>query len=410
MYDAIRPLKTLDLFAGCGGLTAGFEMAVLPGAPRFECLAAIDNWKAACDAFALNHRARIDCASVSDESVGAALEAVGDVDLVLGGPPCQGFSTSGKRALDDPRNVLVRAYFAAVALAKPKAFLMENVSGFTTFQESAIMREVMELSRELGYRPFAGIVLSSLCGVPQRRRRFILVGLREGRFEFPSQSSTPSTDTELGLFDSAMDEPKDGLLVDQRPSQEVHPWTFEDATSDLPPIEAGEESSVYAGPPRNEFQTWARIGAPVAVADHVACGHRADFVKMMSYIPQGRSAMDPAIQSTMPEHLRPKSGFPNSYARIRGSEPAPTITRNFTTPSSANCIHPTLNRSLTLREGARCQSFPDRYRFAGSHGDRRLMIGNSVPPLLGRALGVQLLRALAGHSGCEVPPMELAAR
>jgi DNA (cytosine-5)-methyltransferase 1 len=338
------------------------------------------------------------------------LEKVGDVDVVAGGPPCQGFSTSGKRALDDPRNGLVKAYFSAVALAKPKAFLMENVSGFTTFQGGDIMREVIELTRELGYTPFAGVVLASLCGVPQRRRRFILVGLREGRFEFPNQSRTSATTSLPSLFGEVAADPQDGLIVDQRSSHERDPLTFEDATSDLPLIGAGEESSAYAGPPRNEFQAWARIGAPDLLADHVACGHRDSFVQMMSYIPQGRSAMDPAIQATMPEHLRPKSGFPNSYARIRGDEPAPTITRNFTTPSSANCIHPTVHRSLTLREGARCQSFPDRYRFAGSHGDRRLMIGNSVPPLLARALGIQLLRALSGERSSDVPAMELSVR
>jgi DNA (cytosine-5)-methyltransferase 1 len=407
------PLRTLDLFAGCGGLTTGFEMASLSDGRFFECVGAIDNWRAACDAFSLNHRVPATCTCVSDESVSAILDSVGDIDVIVGGPPCQGFSTSGKRALDDPRNGLVKAYFSAVALAKPKAFLMENVSGFTTFQGGEILREVIELTRELGFRPFAGIVLSSLCGVPQRRRRFILVGLREGRFEFPNQLRAPSSEWAPSLFGDTLAESTgdsmDGLIVDQRPSQEVDPWSFEDATSDLPPIEAGQESDAYAGPPRNDYQAWARGGAPDRLADHVACGHRESFVQMMSYIPQGKSAMDPAIQATMPEHLRPKSGFPNSYARIRGSDPAPTITRNFTTPSSANCIHPTLNRSLTLREGARCQSFPDRYRFAGSHGDRRLMIGNSVPPLLARALGIQLLRALAGQAGCAVPEMELVA-
>jgi DNA (cytosine-5)-methyltransferase 1 len=402
-----EPLKTIDLFAGCGGLATGFEMASLPGGRRFQCVGAIDSWQAACDAFSLNHPVAATCAGVSDETVGAILEKVGDVDVIAGGPPCQGFSTSGKRALDDPRNGLVKAYFSAVALAKPKVFLMENVSGFTTFQDGAIMREVLELARQLGYRPFPGIVLASLCGVPQRRRRFILVGIREGSFEFPNQKSLGARhvdDTLFGVEDEDRDE--DSLVVDQRAADGVEQWTFNAATSDLPPIEAGGEATSYLTAPQNAYQAWARLDAPQTLADHVACSHRDYFVEMMSYIPQGRSAMDPEIQATMPEKLRPKSGFPNSYARIRGDEPSPTITRNFTTPSSANCIHPSFNRSLTLREGARCQSFPDRYRFAGSHGDRRLMIGNAVPPLLARALGIQILRALAGSEGSDIPALE----
>ncbi|MBM4114368.1 MAG: DNA cytosine methyltransferase [Phycisphaerae bacterium] len=401
-----RVLRTIDLFAGCGGLATGFEMASVPGGARFECVGAIDNWQPACDAFSLNHPVKATCTGVSEKSVGEILDRVGSVDVIAGGPPCQGFSTSGKRALDDPRNSLVKAYFGAVALAKPRVFLMENVSGFTTFQDGAIMREVLDLARELGYKPYPGIVLASLCGVPQRRRRFILVGVREGTFEFPNQRHA-SADCHGGFLfeDSAVDSGSNSLVVDQRPSDGTEQWTFMDATCDLPAIDAGEESTGYASAPTNAYQAWAREGAPDSLADHVACGHREYFVKMMSFIPQGRSAMDPEIQALMPVELRPQSGFPNSYARIRGDEPSPTITRNFTTPSSANCIHPLRNRSLTLREGARCQSFPDRYRFAGSHGDRRLMIGNAVPPLLARALGVQILRCLTGAKGSDVPTL-----
>lgn len=404
--DSETVLKTIDLFSGCGGLATGFEMAKIAGGGRFECVGAIDNWQAACDAFSLNHPVKATCAGVSVESVGEILNRVGSVDVIAGGPPCQGFSTSGKRALDDPRNSLVKAYFGAVALAKPRIFLMENVSGFTTFQAGAIMREVLELARELGYRPFPGIVLASLCGVPQRRRRFILVGVRDGTFEFPNQYRVPMCGHGGNLFEDGSDGgDSNSLVVDQRPSHGTEHWSFMDATSDLPGIEAGEESTSYASAPLNAYQVWAREGAPDSLADHVACGHREYFVKMMSFIPQGRSAMDPEIQARIPADLRPKSGFPNSYARIRGDEPSPTITRNFTTPSSANCIHPLRNRSLTLREGARCQSFPDRYQFAGSHGDRRLMIGNAVPPLLARALGVQILRSVSGAKGSDVPAL-----
>lgn len=398
-------LRTLDLFAGCGGLTAGFAMAEGPGSSGFECVGAIDNWQVACDAFSLNHEVAATCDGVSEKSVGKILDSVGDVDVVTGGPPCQGFSTSGKRALDDPRNGLVKAFFAAVAMANPRAFLMENVHGFTTFQDGAIMREVIALAQSLGYRTFHSIVYAVDCGVPQRRRRFILVGLRDGTFRFPASAHMARTagPEDPQLFENTDD--SDDIDPGDRPEgfgrREL---TFLEATSDLPAIGAGEAATEYASKPRNAFQRWARTGAPRKLMDHVAGSHKPYFVEMMSHIPQGRSAMEPEIQAHMPARLRPKTGFPNSYARIRGDEPSPTITRNFTTPSSANCIHPLLNRSLTLREGARCQSFPDRYRFAGRHGDRRLMIGNAVPPLMGRALGNRLLSALCGLRRGRVVP------
>jgi DNA (cytosine-5)-methyltransferase 1 len=116
---------------------------------------------------------------------------------------------------------------------------------------------------------------------------------------------------------------------------------------------------------------------------------------MLSYIPQGKSGLDPEVQKTMPKKLRPTSGFKNSYQRIVGDAPSPTITRNFTTPSSANCIHPNQDRALSIREGARCQSFPDWFDFLGTIDEKRLQIGNAVPPLLGKAIGDSILSAIA---------------
>lgn len=379
--------RTLDLFSGCGGIAVGLSLCEGPRRARFECRGAIDAWRPACDAFVENVGVRADCVGVSRESVGDVLDRVGDVDVVTGGPPCQGFSTSGKRALDDPRNQLARAFLEAIELARPRAFLMENVSGFTSFQEGRLMREVVERARELGFEVHAGIVLASLHGVPQRRRRFIMVGVRGGAFRFPG-GGTP---------DERLSDEADALVVDQRPEDGVEAWTFDDATSDLAPLRAGERREEYRSAPRNDYQRWARgtggvpCGAPT---DHVAVRHGEEFVRMMGFVRPGESAMDPSVQKRIPAKLRPTSGFPNSYARIRGDLPSPTITRNFTTPSSANCIHPRADRALSIREGARCQSFPDAFRFMGSLSDRRLMIGNAVPPLLAKSLGEALLASL----------------
>ncbi len=373
-------------------------MASIPNGAKFRCAGAIDNWRAACDAFTLNHEVAATCDGVSERSVGTMLDALGAVDVITGGPPCQGFSTSGKRALDDPRNSLVKAFFGAVGMARPKAFLMENVSGFTTFQGGRILQEVLELTRNLGYKPYPGIVLASLCGVPQRRRRFILVGLRSGSFVFPNAATVVDDQTLFTSTDSGVTVGSE-LIVDQRPGDGCEAWSFGDATSDLPSLAAGEQSFTYLCPPGNKYQAWVRTACGERLEEHAACRHSSSFVEMMSYIPQGSSGLDPEVQQRIPRHIRPKSGFANSYTRIRADEPSPTITRNFTTPSSANCIHPRENRALTLREGARCQSFPDHYKFFGTHGDKRLMIGNAVPPLLARSLGLQLLSAISGNSG-----------
>jgi len=374
-------LKVLDLFCGCGGLSLGMEWATGPNGEKFEVAAAVDNWAIACKTFEKNHGLKPLNEGVSGPLVRDIISKTGPIDIVVGGPPCQGFSTSGKRSLSDPRNKLVLAYLEAVEIAQPKAFLMENVVGFTTFQDGQLLSEVKEKARELGYSVRAGIVQASIVGVPQRRRRFVLVGLKSGTFIFPGESGGTANSSQNSL----------DVDLTFRDGHEI--WSFNDATSDLPPLQAGETLEEYLTAPINELQAFLRNGAN-APTDHTAVGHRPRFIEMMSYIPEGKSALDPEVSVRIPEEIRPKSGYPNSYARIQGSKPAPTITRNFTTPSSANCIHPNQNRAMSIREGARCQTFPDSFTFLGTIEEKRLQIGNAVPPLLGKALGDNLLRAI----------------
>jgi DNA (cytosine-5)-methyltransferase 1 len=375
--------KVLDLFSGCGGLSLGLHWAKSQTGQAFETVAAVDNWEISCRTYEHNLGLTPVCAGVSEKVVSEIVKNTGPIDIVIGGPPCQGFSTSGKRALGDPRNKLVVEFLNAVRLASPKAFLMENVVGFTTFQDGKLLKEVRATAEDLGYRVRAGIVQASIVGVPQRRRRFILVGLQDGDFVFPGEEhSRQGAKSRDSLLDVDLNF-RDGTEL----------WSFEDAVSDLAELDPGTTDNRYVSGPKNELQAFLRAGAS-APTDHTAVGHRPDFVRMMGYIPEGRSAMDPEINATIPEEIRPGSGYPNSYMRLKRSNPAPTITRNFTTPSSANCIHPSQNRALSIREGARCQSFPDTFEFLGSAEEKRLQIGNAVPPLLGKALGEQLLSAL----------------
>lgn len=374
-------LRVLDLFSGCGGFSAGLALADSRRL-QIETVAAIDTWLPACSSFRANFPdATVLNAAVSRESIAKVLNEVGDVDVVIGGPPCQGFSMSGKRALRDPRNRLVLEFLNAIEGVRPTAFIMENVPGFQTFQGGLLFKDLWKEAEELGYRLWAGILLASRYGVPQRRRRFFLAGVKTAMSAFPNDPA---------LFPIASGP---HLSVTESSDSDVKVVTFDEATSDLPNIVAGSSSSKYASVPDNSYQRWARSGQRT-LTEHIAPNHRSSIIKLMQHLDEGESAMTPSVRRSIPRGLRPTSGFGNSYRRIVANQPAPTITRNFTTPSSANCIHPSQNRSLTLREGARCQSFRDSFKFEGTFTDKRLLIGNAVPPLLAKQLGDWLVQTL----------------
>jgi DNA (cytosine-5)-methyltransferase 1 len=358
---------------------------------KIETACAIDIWEIACKTFEHNLGLKPICEPIDDDLIRMVQKDYGPFDIVVGGPPCQGFSTAGKRALDDERNSLVLAFLRAIEITNPKIFVMENVTGFKTFQNGKIHEEVVRFAKKLGYQVRSAIVLASLSGVPQRRKRFLLVGSKVGPFQFPGEAEFPS---EGNLFNSdGIDELALERFFIQKPDDGIEAWTFNDATSDLPALKAGQRLEKYKSSAKNSLQEYFRKGSEIPI-DHFAVGHREYFIEMLSYIPQGKSALDPEVQKTMPKSLRPTSGFKNSYQRIIGDAPSPTITRNFTTPSSANCIHPNQDRALSIREGARCQSFPDWFYFLGTTDEKRLQIGNAVPPLLGKAIGESILNAI----------------
>ena len=383
--------RSLDLFSGCGGLSLGMSLSSNSIGDKIETACAIDIWEIACKTFEHNLGLKPICEPIDDDLIRMVQKDYGPFDIVVGGPPCQGFSTAGKRALDDERNSLVLAFLRAIEITNPKIFVMENVTGFKTFQNGKIYEEVVRFAKKLGYQVRSAIVLASLSGVPQRRKRFLLVGSKVGPFQFPGEAEFPS---EGNLFNSdGIDELALEKFFIQKPDDGIEAWTFNDATSDLPALKAGQRLEKYKSSAKNSLQEYFRKGSEIPI-DHFAVGHREYFIEMLSYIPQGKSALDPEVQKTMPKSLRPTSGFKNSYQRIIGDAPSPTITRNFTTPSSANCIQPNQDRALSIREGARCQSFPDWFYFLGTTDEKRLQIGNAVPPLLGKAIGESILNAI----------------
>ena len=262
----------------------------------------------------------------------------------------------------DARANLFMEYKRVLSILHPKAFLFENVKGILSMDNGALFEHVRKEFEDIGYSLQYKILNAVDYGVPQLRERVILVGfLGENPFQYPEPTHG------------------EGLL----------PYvTLHDALKDLPALSCGKESAVYAAPPDNTFLQWTRQGASDTLTEHKAPTNSARLRKIMETLKDGQGRDD------LPEELRPKSGFKNTYAKLWWEKPATTITRNFACPSSSRCIHPRDSRALTIREGARLQSFPDNYQFYGSDCLKRLEIGNAVPPLLSMALAKQMLKAL----------------
>lgn len=351
----------VELFAGAGGLSIGLERAGIHVVianeimPDFAATLAANHPNTNVineDIHEINFR---------DELKKLGLESV---DVLSGGPPCQGFSTIGSKNRQDPRNSLFYEYLRAVSETNPKYTIFENVSGFKRMYDGFAYETLVKELGELGYETKSQILNAADYGAPQIRYRTVVLGWRRGLppLEFP-----PPTNGE-----------KEGL----RPY-----LTLMEAISDLPPIGAGESSDNYATPPQNEYQRRMRRNQEV-LWEHNAANYGEKMQEILRIIPEGGSISD------LPMRLRPRSAYCNTYARLLPNEPSPTITRNFGTPSSSRCIHPFQPRALSTREGARLQGFPDNYMFVGGKQSKNLQIGNAVPPILGEAIATVVREAL----------------
>lgn len=357
-------MTAVELFAGAGGLGTGLKNA------GFEVALANEIEPDFARTYSLNHPETVvlneDIHSIDFTEVASKL-GIGRVSLLSGGPPCQGFSTVGSKNRRDPRNSLFHEFLRAVAELSPDFVLFENVSGFKSlYGGEAYRRLILELE-ELGYDWTGGVLDASDFGLPQIRQRTIVVGWKKG---LPPVSLPAPTHCDGGDLFSLP--PKLALI---------------DAISDLPPIGSGESSEAYPCPPLNEFQRKLRGGCS-NLTEHNASNYGEKMQQILCLIPPGGTVND------LPENLRPRSYFANTYARLLPDRPATTITRNFGTPSSSRCIHPFQNRALSTREGARLQGFPDTYRFHGSKISKNLQIGNAVPPILGEVVAKEILKSL----------------
>ena len=365
----MKRLKVIDLFCGVGGLSYGFQAN-----KSFEIVAANEILPSMATAYAINHPSvnvyTGDIKNFDSNWLESDLgEKADDIDIIVGGPPCQAYSTVGKRSSNDPRGKLFREYHRILTEFRPKLFLYENVKGLLSMQGGKLFKDIVSLFESLGYSVQYKLLNAADYGAPQIRERVIIVGSRlTSRFQYPIPTHYDPSKP-LDLF-----------------KRHLKPYlTLGEAIGDLPLIKSGEESFKYATEPKNEFQKLMRMNAPKKIMDHNAANHGAKLIKIMESLPEGGSPAD------LPKNLRPTSGFKNTYCRLWWNRPSTTLTRNLGTPSSSRCIHPKTPRPLTTREGARIQCFPDDYKFYGSRSDKNLQIGNAVPTVLSVSLANMIL-------------------
>jgi len=349
----LKIYKVLDLFSGVGGLSYGFTID-----NRFEIVAGNEILEDMAKAYSLNHpNIKIYNCDIKDFGIKNLTNDLGikkgNIDIIIGGPPCQAFSSVGKRLKDDPRANLFREYYRVLKEVNPKLFLFENVRGLLSIRDGELFREIVELFESLEYKVSYKILNSADYGVPQIRKRVIIIGTKlEKEFIYPKPTHS-NIDKELNPY-----------------------LNLSDAIGDLPFIGNNQESFKYAKRPQNKFQKLMRKDTKSKLIEHNSPNNNPKIIKIMKTLKDGGTPQE------LPKHIRPNSGFSNNYCKLWWEKPALTITRNLGTPSSSRCIHPKAHRPLTTREGARLQSFPDNYKFYGSRSAKNLQIGNAVPPLL----------------------------
>jgi DNA (cytosine-5)-methyltransferase 1 len=338
----------IETFAGAGGMSLGLQKAGFDVRHAFD----VDPW--AVETYRKNigeHVERADVRDVKGKSLKRKL-GLTEVDLLSGGPPCQGFSKQKRGAHHgiDERNNLVREYARLVAEVHPKTFLFENVQIFGQKRGKNLIDYIEDFLPEYVIHRF--FVNASSFGLAQRRDRFILIGVRR---------DVSSTIPLLSM------------------TGKIH--TIRDVIGDLPP-------------PPDDFTEHPKV------ANHIKCRITPLNEERFRHVPPGGGWPD------IPEHLRldchngvdaSKGGWPDVYGRLRWDGQCPTITAGFDSFTRGRYGHPEQHRSLTLREGAKLQGFPDKFRFYGTRYDIRLQIGNAVPPPLAYAAGKAIIRVLKGN-------------
>lgn len=364
--------QIIDLFAGCGGMSLGFKMA------GFHSVLAVEKDEWAAETYQFNHQnTSVHVGDITEITEPKKQFPQNEIAGIIGGPPCQGFSLSGSRDPKDPRNSLFMDYMRFVQDFKPAFFVMENVMGILSAKNKNgewVKDVIVQVAVSHGYNTHILQLNAAEYGVPQARNRVFFVGIRQ---DYP--------------FVPAYLQPKK-ITVDK-------PITLWQAISDLPQIEAGQgkDDVAYLNTPQNDYQAWCRQDSS-ALYNHISMRHTQRLIERFKCIHWGQSLAD-----VPEEHMQRKRGdaekisgkvYSQNNMRPHPDKPAPTLPASF----QSNFIHPYLHRNFTAREGARLQSFPDNYIFKGKRTtmswEKNLsqfqQIGNAVPPLLAKALGLMI--------------------
>ena len=355
--------KVLDLFCGAGGFSYGLDQV-----KGFETLLGVDFNKYAIETFKENFpKAETVCGNICDAEVKSKIIELSKdlkINMIIGGPPCQGFSLKGKNlGLDDHRNFLFLEYVEIVEKLLPNILIIENVKNLINSGEGYFINQIYKRFTEIGYTLNYGILNSVNFGVPQKRERAIIIGtLNSSGISLPEIYS-------------------------------INQVTVRDAISDLSYLNSGEgkDKSNYINPPQSEYQKKMRKNSKY-LYNHKATSHSKETLKKLSLIPSEGD------KSYLPLELHGKQQFSTTWARLIWDEPSPTIDTRFDTPSNGKNTHPFLNRAITPREAARIQSFPDDFIFKGTKTSICTQIGNAVPPLMAKAIGEHIMRSLEERS------------
>jgi len=349
--------KVLDLFSGAGGLSFGLEMN-----NNFKTVVATDFFKSSLETLKNNMpQVKIILGDILNKDIKRKIideSKKRKVNMVVGGPPCQGFSNKGKKlGLNDPRNFLFLEYLDIVKELKPEIFIIENVKAITTASDGYFINEIQTKFKDLGYIVSYKVLKASHYAVPQSRERAFIIGSRTISFNFDALKTTRET------------------------------VTVRDAISDLHYLSSGEGGAImdYINEPQSIYQKKMRNNSKI-LFNHTATAHSKVALNKLSLIPPEKG------KEFLPKELLGNQKFKTTWGRLEWNNVSPTIDTRFDTPSNGKNSHPELNRAITPREAARIQSFPDTFKFLGSKTEICRQIGNAVPPLLAKAIadGIEL--------------------
>lgn len=357
--------KVVSLFSGGGGLDLGFI------SEGYDVIWAIDNNPNAVGTYKKNIGSHI----IYDDINKIDINNIPYADVVIGGPPCQSFSLAGKRNVEDERGQLVWRYIDIIDQIKPKAFVFENVTGLLSAKNSdgeKIIELLIIAFKNIGYTVNQKVMNAADYGIPQKRKRVILVGLKNGVFSFPEPTHS-----------------EDGLILKKYVS-------VEDALGDLPPATFDMNSDAkFLSEPITDYQKEMRRVELVSEHFFPQMSELDKFI--VKHVKPGGNYMDipPEVDSKRIRRLQKEGGHTTCYGRMDPAKPAYTINTYFNRPNVGCNIHYNEERLITVREALRLQSFPDDYKLVSSSKQgKNTIVGNAVPPLLAKIIANRLKKHL----------------